>query len=67
MVLCSATDPTLTLRGATNSSSISPKWHNLLVIDDIIQVSESTLKLPAVDRLRSLASVFEGDTEVSSS
>lgn len=34
------------------------------MVDDIAQVCESALELPAIDSLCGFAGVFEGDTEV---
>jgi hypothetical protein len=54
----------LTLRGAASAASISPHGDSLLLLQDISEVGERTLELPAVDGLGRLAGVLEGDTEV---
>lgn len=54
----------LTLCSATSGTSISAHGNGLLVIDDIVEVDESTLQFPSVDRLGSLAGVLEADAEV---
>ena len=54
----------LTLGSATGGTGISAHGNGLLVIDDILEVDESTLQLPSVDRLGSLAGVLEADAEV---
>lgn len=54
----------LTLSSATGGTGISAHGNGLLVIDDIIEVDESTLQFPSVDRLGSLAGVLEADAEV---
>ena len=40
---CICSYPALTLGRATNASSIPPERHNLLVLNDVVQVSDSTL------------------------
>lgn len=54
----------LTLGSATDGTGISAHGNGLLVIDDILEVDESTLQLPSVDRLGSLAGVLEANAEV---
>lgn len=54
----------LTLCGAASASGIPPHGNGLLVLEDISEVGEGALELPAVDGLGSLAGVLEGDAEV---
>ena len=53
-----------TLRSPPRAPSIPPHGHRLLMIDHIAQVRQRALELPAIDRLRCFAGVFEGDAEV---
>ena len=53
-----------TLRSTARAPSIPPHGHRLLVVLDIVEVSEGALQLPAVDGLGSLAGVLEGAAEV---
>ena len=62
--LSSARRISLTLGSAAGRTGISAHGNGLLVIDDILEVDESTLQLPSVDRLGSLAGVLEADAEV---
>lgn len=57
----------LTLCCATRAASIPSHRHGLLLLLDIFEICKCTLKLPAVDSLRRLASVLERDTEVRAS
>lgn len=54
----------LTLGSATGGTGISAHGDGLLVIDNILEVDESTLQFPSIDRLGSLAGVLEADAEV---
>lgn len=54
----------LTLRSASSAAGVPPHGDGLLVLQDISEVGEGALELPAVDGLRSLARVLEGDAEV---
>jgi hypothetical protein len=54
----------LTLRSASSSASVPPHGDGLLVLQDISEVGERALKLPAVDGLGGLAGVLEGNAEV---
>ena len=56
-----------TLRSASGSASVPPHGDGLLVLEDISEVGEGALELPAVDGLGSLAGVLEGDLRYSSS
>ena len=53
-----------TLCSTTCSTSIAPHRYSLLVLEDIVEVSDGTSEFPPVDGLGGFASVFEGDTEV---
>lgn len=53
-----------TLCSSTFRSSITSHRDSLLLLSHILQVLDCALKLPSVDRLRSLAGVLEGDTKV---
>jgi hypothetical protein len=50
-----------TLCSASSSSSVPPHGDSLLVLEDISEVGERALELPAVDGLGSLAGVLEGN------
>ena len=54
----------LTLCGASSAAGIPPHGNRLLVLQNISKICESTLKFPAVDSLRRLAGVLEGNAEV---
>lgn len=54
----------LTLRSPPRAPSISPHRHRLLVVNNIIEVCQGALELPAIDCLSGFAGVFEGDAEV---
>ncbi len=56
-----------TLCGPTCAPSISPHGHGFAVANDIVQVGDGALELPAIDGLGGFSSVFERDTEVSAS
>lgn len=53
-----------TLRGPADAASITSHGNGLLLLNDILEELLRTGKLPAVDRLSSLAGVFEGNAEV---
>ena len=53
-----------TLRRPSRTPSISPHGHGLLFLNNIIQVCQRALELPAIDRLGCLAGVFKGNAEV---
>ena len=53
-----------TLGSTASAPGISPHWHSLGLVLDILEVGEGALELPAVDGLRGLAGVLERDTEV---
>ena len=54
----------LTLSSASSATSVPPHRDGLLVLQDISEVGEGALELPAVDCLSGLASVLEGNAEV---
>ena len=54
----------LTLRSAAGAASVPPHGNGLLVLDDIAEEGEGTLKTPSVDGLGSLAGVLERGAEV---
>lgn len=54
----------LTLRSATGAAGVPPHGNGLLLLLDIAEESESTLKLPSVDGLGRLAGVLERGAEV---
>jgi hypothetical protein len=54
----------LTLRSASSAASVPPHGDSLLVLQDISEVGEGALELPAVDSLGGLAGVLEGNAEV---
>lgn len=53
-----------TLGGSASAAGISSHGDGLLVLLDVLEESNSALKLPAVDGLGGLASVLEGHSEV---
>lgn len=53
-----------TLRSPSRTPSIPPHRHSLLLLNNIVQVCQRALELPAIDRLGRLAGVFEGNAEV---
>ena len=53
-----------TLRSTASAPSISSHRYGFFVFLDVGEVGEGALQLPAVDRLRRLAGVLEGDTQV---
>ncbi len=53
-----------TLRSTASAASIPPHGDGFLVVEDIVEVGEGAGELPAVDGLRRLAGVLEGDAEV---
>jgi len=57
----------LTLRSASSTAGVPPHGNGLLVLEDISEVGEGALELPAVDGLGRLARVLEGDAEVAAS
>lgn len=54
----------LTLSSASSAASVPPHGNGLLVLQDISEVGEGALELPAVDSLSRLAGVLEGNAEV---
>lgn len=54
----------LTLRTASSAAGISPHRDGLLVLQDILEVLRGAVEFPAVDGLRGLAGVLEGDAKV---
>lgn len=54
----------LTLSSATSATSIPPHGHSLHLVGDILEESEGTLQLHAIDGLGGLAGVLEADTQV---
>lgn len=53
-----------TLSGATSAASVTAHGDGLLVSLDILEESDGTLELPAVDGLGGLAGVLERNPEV---
>lgn len=53
-----------TLSCPAGAPGVSPHGHGLGVPDDVVQVGDGALELPAVDGLGGLARVLEGDAEV---
>lgn len=53
-----------TLGGSASAAGISSHGDSLLVLLNVLEESNSALKLPAVDGLGGLASVLEGHSEV---
>lgn len=49
---------------AAGTASVAAHGDGLLVVLDVLEELDSTLELPAVDGLGSLAGVLEGDAEV---
>jgi len=54
----------LTLSSASSAASVPPHGNGLLVLQDISEVGERAVELPAVDGLGGLAGVLEGNAEV---
>ncbi|KAL8637115.1 MAG: hypothetical protein Q9228_005581 [Teloschistes exilis] len=54
----------LTLRSPSSTPSISPHRHRLGMPNDIVQVCDGALELPAVNGLGGFTGVFEGDAKV---
>jgi hypothetical protein len=54
----------LTLRSAPDAATVPPHGNGLLVLQNIAEVGEGAVELPAVDSLSGLAGVLEGDAEV---
>lgn len=54
----------LSLCASSGRASITPHGHGLLLLSHILEVSQSALELPSIDRLGRLAGVLEGDAEV---
>jgi len=54
-----------TLTRSSCTPSIPPHGHGLLLLNHIVKVGQCALQLPAVDGLRCLAGVLEGDAQVS--
>lgn len=54
-----------TLRSSSGAPSVPPHGHSFLLLNYIIEVCQGALELPAVDCLSGLASILEGDAEVS--
>lgn len=54
----------LTLSSASSAAGVPPHGDSLLVLQDISEVGEGAVELPAVDSLGSLAGVLEGYAEV---
>jgi len=50
-----------TLTRSSCTPSVPPHGHGLLLLNHIVEVGQCALQLPAVDRLRRLAGVLEGD------
>jgi hypothetical protein len=63
LVLLNPVGP-LTLRSAASAASVPPHGHGLLLLQDIAEEGEGTLKLPSVDGLSRLAGVLERGAEV---
>lgn len=57
-------DTRLTLGASSCAPRIPSHGHCLLVIDDIIQISECSREFPSVDCLGCFTSVLEGDTKI---
>lgn len=53
-----------TLGSTASAPGISPHWHSLALLLDVLEVGEGALKLPAVDGLGGLASILEADSQV---
>lgn len=58
------TETALTLRSPPRTPRITPHWYRLLMINDITEIGERALELPAIDSLSRFTGVFEGDAEV---
>ena len=56
-----------TLCSPPRAASISSQRYSLLVVNDVAEVGEGALQLPAIDGLGGLAGVFERDAEVGAS
>jgi hypothetical protein len=54
----------LTLSCASSAAGEPPHGNGLLVLENISEVGQGALELPAVDGLGGLAGVLEGDAEV---
>lgn len=53
-----------TLSSTASAPSIAPHGHGFDMVRDILEVGQGAAELPAVDGLRRLAGVLEGDAEV---
>ena len=56
--------PRLTLRTPSRTPCIPPHWNSLFLLNHIVQVGQSALELPAVDRLGRFAGIFERYAEI---
>ena len=53
-----------TLCASSSASSISPHWHNLDLLLNILEVFRSSFQLHAIDSLSGLAGVLEANSEI---